>query len=92
MKRILLWILATFLLLAVASVISYFLRSDGYGLLEVNDGLIRVGFPFLMFQEGGYGFRREFFWGAALCNLIVPSIAAAFTLGIGYYVNRQFQS
>jgi hypothetical protein len=45
-----------------------------------------------MFQEGGYGFRREFFWGAALCNLIVPSIAAAFTLGIGYYVNRQFQS
>jgi hypothetical protein len=75
LKTCLDWLLAAFCLFAVSSLGSYFLRSTGYGLFQVNDGLLQVGFPFLMFDRGGFEGRELFSASAALGNLLVASVA-----------------
>jgi UDP-N-acetylmuramyl pentapeptide phosphotransferase/UDP-N-acetylglucosamine-1-phosphate transferase len=44
LKACLQWVLTAFCLFAVASLGSYFLRSTGYGLFQVNDGLPSFSF------------------------------------------------
>jgi hypothetical protein len=57
---------------------SYFLLSDGHGVSLVADGIKRVGWPFLIFEKGGYIYRREFHLAAALGDF-----AVAVCLGAG---------
>ena len=65
--------MSAFILVIVAAIIanaaSYFLLSDGYGVQKWNDGLIRIGFPFLMYERGGFDFRDKFYADAAAKNL-----------------------
>lgn len=87
-KRIIGWMLATLCLFVVANAASYFLRSDGYGLPGVQDGVVRVGFPFLMMERGGFAHHEFVNLPAALGNLLIASVTAGFALGIGCLMKR----
>ena len=68
--------LAVFILLMLAAVLanvaSYFLLSDRYGVQwGWQDLVVRVGFPFLMFERGGFNGRDNFYVGAAAKNLTI---------------------
>jgi hypothetical protein len=39
------------------NVLSFFLLSDGHGINPGNDGIIRLGWPFVLFERGGFGYR-----------------------------------
>jgi hypothetical protein len=58
--------------------ISYFVRSDGYGVRKVEDGIVQVGFPFLIFEEGGFAYRRRFSLQAVFGNLLVTTATVFF--------------
>jgi hypothetical protein len=45
---------------AVACVASYLLRSDFHGLPGVQDGIRRLGFPVVIWEEGGFAYRQTF--------------------------------
>lgn len=80
--------LVAFGLFCVVNVASYFLRSSGYGVIEVNDGIFRVGFPFVIFERGGIDGHEFFSVSAALGNLLVASVTTALALGIGHAMKR----
>jgi hypothetical protein len=60
--------LAFFLIL---NLLSYFLRSDMFGMLGWQDSIKRVGFPFLFFEEGGFAYRQHFDLAKLLLNASV---------------------
>ena len=80
--------LIAFGLFCTANVASYFLRSSGYGVIEVNDGIFRVGFPFVMFERGGIDGHEFFSASAALGNFLVASVTAALALGLCHVMKR----
>jgi len=79
--------LAVHLFLAISAV-SHFIRSDGQGISKVEDGSIRVGYPFLMFERGGFAFHEHISPLAIIGNVLVAlAVAAAFVFA-GAYVAR----
>jgi len=62
--------LVAFGLFLVGNIVSYFLLSDGYGVRQVNDGIIRVGWPFVIFERDGFSYREEFYIKAAALDLV----------------------
>jgi hypothetical protein len=54
-----------------ANLLSYFVLSSGYGVIPVNDGVVAIGFPLVMFERGGSDGRDEFYWKAAIGNLLL---------------------
>lgn len=87
-KRLIAWVLTSVCLFVIANGASYFFRSDAFGLPGVQDGIVRVGCPFLMIERGGFAHREFASLSAAMNNLLVASIAAALALGIGYLMKR----
>ncbi len=87
-KRIAIWMVVTGCLFVIANGVSYIIRSDGYGLPGVQDGIIRIGSPFLMMERGGFAHREFVSLYAALGNLFVASIGATLVLGVGYFRRR----
>jgi hypothetical protein len=63
--------LAAFGLACFANVACYFWLSSGFGVIPVNDGVVGMGFPFVMLERGGYDGREEFYEKAAAANLLV---------------------
>ena len=63
-----------------ANTISFFVLSDGYGIQRVADGIIRVGWPLLMFERGGLAFRCEFYGLSALGDLAIAAVASGAAL------------
>jgi hypothetical protein len=86
---ILLIFLATVGLACFVNVVSYFVRSSGYGVLEINDGVIGVGWPFLMFEEGGIDGRHRFYLKAAAANFAVAAGVGALVAGVWYFIARR---
>jgi hypothetical protein len=62
---------------AIVSAISYFTRSDGYGLPGVQDGIIRAGYPFVIFESGGLSPHSSVLVMAAIEDLFVALCATA---------------
>lgn len=60
----------------VLNAVSYFVLSDFHGVGRVYDGMKRIGWPLLMFEEGGFVWRREFHLKAALGNLAAATCLA----------------
>jgi hypothetical protein len=87
-RRIILWLLIGTIMFLVVCGASYFLRSDGYGVLDYRDGIIRVGFPFVIVERGGQVYREYFSLSAALADLSLALIAAALVFGTGYFAKR----
>jgi len=66
----------------VINAISFCVLSDGHGVTQVHDGIVRVGWPLLIFEEGGFIWRREFYLTAAFVDLVFAAcIAVIFHLG-----------
>jgi hypothetical protein len=90
------WLVAaTGLVFVVTNVLSYFALSDFHGVGRIYDGMKRVGWPFLMFEEGGDLWRRAFYFKAALGNLVVAMclgtvlwIAWNFATRRGWFVKK----
>ena len=75
--------LGAVLAFGVANLISYSVRSDFPG---AADGIRRVGFPFLVSEEGGFAYRYHFNHAALWANIAI----AAFLGGIlGAYLRRR---
>lgn len=49
-----------FAIFLLATILSYFVLSDGHGLRGVNDGMQRAGFPLLFWERGGFAWRHSF--------------------------------
>lgn len=78
---------ASLTLFLLITAISYFALSDGYGLPGVEDGLTRVGFPFLFFERGGLAFRSEFSIIA-----FIGDVLAAFVLTVCVALALQYSA
>jgi hypothetical protein len=59
---------------AVANVISFFLRSDGLG---SADGIRRFGFPWIIWEVGGFACRYFFSWPALCADMFISVTYAA---------------
>jgi hypothetical protein len=68
--------------------VSYFLRSDGYGLVEVNDGIVRFGWPFIMSESGGVSYYSRVSILALVGNVFVAGGLTIAIAGIRYLVSR----
>lgn len=78
MKRFVTGFLLMFLAFGIANVISYYVRTD---MSRAADAIRRGGFPFLVWEEGGFSYRHHFsyaaFWGdlaVAVCVSIVAGV------------------
>lgn len=87
-KRVIFWAFVGLCLFVVTNAASYFVRSDGYGLPGVQDGIIRVGCPFLMLEVGGFAHREYLSVTAAVGNLLVAALATGILAAIGYLTKR----
>jgi hypothetical protein len=76
MTRLLLWLLLTAAIFSLGNGASYFLRSDGFAMGLVQDGLLRCGFPLLFWERGGFGYHEYFFPVRLLEDLGACLIAA----------------
>lgn len=54
---------------------SYLFRSDGFGLPGVQDGIRRFGFPFVIWEQGGFVYRQYFSIAAVLVDFAVAAVA-----------------
>jgi hypothetical protein len=77
----------------LANIASYFLLSTGYGIVKWNDGLVRFGFPFVVYEAGGIDGRSEFYWWTAVKNLFIAiGVAAAVACLWGLLTSMQDSS
>jgi hypothetical protein len=67
---------ATIILFIVISLTSFFALADGHGVVRWIDGITRVGWPMLMYEEGGYVHRQNFYLKAAIVDLGVAALIA----------------
>ena len=68
--------------------LSYFVLSDGHGVYRVADGYNRFGFPFIMFEKGGYSGRNAFCSKAALANALCGVGLASAVTCLWYLMRR----
>lgn len=87
-KRVTGWVLASLCLFVVANTASYFLRSDGYGLRDVQDGIVRIGCPFLIIERGGFAHREFVSLSAALGNAVTSLITMGLVLRISCFMKQ----
>ena len=77
MKRFAIVFLLVLLAFGVTNVISYYVRTDMPG---AADAIRRAGFPFLVWEEGGFAYRYHFshaaLWGNIAVALCLSSTAA----------------
>jgi len=91
-KRVNLWALASLCLFFVANGASYFIRSDGYGIRWVQDGMIRSGWPFLMFETGGFSHHEHVNVFAAVGNMLIAGVTTGIAIGFYRVTNRARRS
>lgn len=75
MKRLPLILVSAVVVFAITCAISYLLRSDGHGLPGVQDGIRRLGFPLVFWEEGGFVYRQTFSFVALLTDIALAVIA-----------------
>lgn len=78
MKRLLTPFFVCLALFLLTNILSYFWRSDGYGIYKVDDGFKAVGFPFLCYVEGGMSWRRDVYAPAIFQNAALAVGASVF--------------
>jgi hypothetical protein len=82
MKRFAIGFFLVLLAFGVANVISYYVRTDMPG---AADAIRRVGFPFLVWEEGGIAYRYRFSQAALWGDVTVAVCASA---AAGVFVRR----
>ena len=86
MKRFVISFLLVLLAFGVANVISYYVRTDMPG---AADAIRRAGFPFLVWEEGGFAYRYHFSH-AALWGDIALAVCASAAAGVFiWWVSRR---
>ena len=73
-RRFAIGFLAALMAFGLANVISYFVRTDAPG---AADAIRRVGFPFLVWEEGGFSHRHYFSYTALLADVVVAVCVGA---------------
>jgi len=67
---------------------SFFALSDGHGVIHVHDGVTRIGWPWVLFEEGGFAWRRAFYAWAAVVDLAFAIILSATLFAIWKIANQ----
>ena len=62
-------------LFAVVNGLSYVLRSDGFGLPVVHEGIVRCGFPLVFWKKGGWTNLHDFYLLPFLTDALVAFVA-----------------
>ena len=75
MKRLPLILGSSVAVFVITSGVSYLLRSDGHGLPGVQDGIRRLGFPLVIWEEGGFAYRQTFSFVALMTDIALAVIA-----------------
>jgi hypothetical protein len=81
-------VLASVALFLVVNMASYFLRSDGYGIIKGDDLITRVGCPFLILENGGVAPRRRVSGLAFFGNLGVAFASVIFVGCLVHFLGR----
>ena len=71
-----------------ANVASYFLLSAGYGVLPINDGVIAIGFPFVIFEQGGLAGREDFYIEGAVGDLLIALFFGALAASVRHFMTK----
>lgn len=58
----------------VACTVSYFFRSDGFGVPGVQDGIRHLGWPLVIWEQGGFVYRHTVSVVALLADLGVSVV------------------
>ena len=80
----------------VANLIAVHVRSDfgllaGLGIVDANDDIRRIGFPFQFFEEGGFVHRREFSPVLLLVDIAL-AFACSAAVGLAFvWIRKQFE-
>jgi hypothetical protein len=78
MKRFAIGFFAVLLAFAAANFVSYYVRTDMPG---AADAISRAGFPFLVWEDGGFVYRHHFshlaLWGNIAVTLLLGTVAGA---------------
>jgi hypothetical protein len=82
-------LLATVGVACFVNAASYFVRSSGWGVIQINDGVIGIGWPFLMFEEGGFDGRHRFYLKAAVANFAFAVALGALVSTVWYFAKRR---
>ena len=78
--------IAAFLIINAAS---YFARSTGYGVQRGwQDGIVQVGFPFLIYESGEFDYRRIFSLKALFGNFLVTTATVFIVSGAAALLAR----
>lgn len=70
MKRLAIGFLSVLLVFAAANFVSYYVRTDMPG---AADAIRRAGFPFLVWEDGGFVYRHHFSHWALWGNIAVAA-------------------
>ena len=82
------WAFASLAIFVSTTLASYVLFSDSFGHPRAQDAVIRVGWPFLMLERGGF-VHREFTSVLGFAgNLAVASLLAGGMMGIIWLARR----
>ena len=84
MKKFCLPWVATLGLFVVANAASYVVMSDGHGMpwVTVHDGIRRIGFPLLFWEQGGIDGRDEFYARPFLMDAILAITVSTIVPGL----------
>src|SRR5437588_8739081 len=82
--------IAAMVIFVLINTASFFLLSDGHGVVKVYDGMSRIGWPFVMFEQGGFSYRREFHLKPAIADLaIAVCLGAIFAIGRHFFARKE---
>ena len=68
---------------------SYFVLSTGHGVMTVFDGVLRVGCPFVMFEQGGIDGHSDFSWLAVSGNLLVALCFSSLIASFWHFIQSR---
>jgi len=61
----------------IACALSYFARSDDHGLPGGHDCVRRLGFPFIIWEQGGFAYHQTFSLAALMADLAFATVVSA---------------
>lgn len=92
MKRFIIRFLVALSAFAVATAVSFFVRSDDLFTPDMPDAMTRFGFPLLVYQDGGpvalCFFSRTALWGNVMIAVLLSLAAAVCSPGFRQDVLR----
>jgi hypothetical protein len=74
----------------VVNTAAWLIYSDGHGIYTVNDGLSVVGYPFVVWEYGGYSPIEKWHWRGLVLDVIILGITVSMSCVIyAWYAGKK---